>query len=116
MHGHDIFGEDIFHFTPATVYYLPRTTGWEATYATLPTALWNPHALVNDGNFGVQQNRFGFNIAGTPDIPLVIEASTNLSAQSWVPLQMSTLTNGLFYFSDSQWTNYPSRLYRIRSP
>ncbi len=26
----------------ATVYYLPWTTGWGATYGCLPTALWNP--------------------------------------------------------------------------
>jgi hypothetical protein len=26
-----------------------------------------------------------------------------------VPLQNCTLTNGLFYFSDQQWTNYAGR-------
>jgi len=77
--------------------------------------LWNP-APQSDGNLGVRQNRFGFNIAGTPNIPLVIEASTDLGAGVWVALQSSTLTNGLNYFSDAQWTNYPSRFYRIRSP
>jgi hypothetical protein len=81
-----------------------------------PAVLWNPTVLTNDGNFGVRQNHFGFNITGTPDIPLVIEASTNLAAQSWAPLQSCTLTNGLIYFSDAQWTTYPNRVYRIRSP
>jgi hypothetical protein len=56
------------------------------------------------------------NIAGTPDIPLVVEATTSLVAQSCVPLQSCTLTNGLIYFSDSQRTNYSERVYRIRSP
>jgi hypothetical protein len=69
-----------------------------------------------DASFGVRQNRFGFNITGTADIPLVIEASTNLAARAWVPLQSCTLTNGLFYFSDEEWTNYPRRFYGIRSP
>ena len=27
-----------------------------------------------------------------------------------------TLTNGSIYFSDAAWTNYPARIYRIRSP
>jgi hypothetical protein len=100
----------------ATVYYLPGTTGWGPTFGGRPTVLWNPQAQTNDGNFGVRQNHFGFNIAGTPDIPLVIEASSNLAARSWTSLQSCTLTNGSIYFSDPQWSNYPARLYRIRSP
>jgi hypothetical protein len=100
----------------ATVYYLPGTSGWGSTVEGLPAVLWNPLAQTNDASFGVRQNGFGFNITGTADIPLVIEASTNLAAQSWVPRQSVTLTNGLIYFSDGQWTNYPGRVYRIRSP
>jgi hypothetical protein len=99
-----------------TVYYLPGTSGWGSTFAVVPAVLWNPHPQTNDGNFGVRQNRFGFNIAGTPDIPIVVEATTNLAAQSWIPLQSGTLTNGLIYFGDAEWTNFPSRLYRLRSP
>ena len=52
----------------------------------------------------------------TADIPIVVEASTNLANASWVPLQSLNLTNGAFYFSDPNWTNYPARNYRIRSP
>jgi hypothetical protein len=98
------------------VYYLPKTTGWGPTFAGRPTALWNPTAQTGDPSFGVRPNGFGFNIAGTADIPLVIEASTDLASRSWVTLQSCTLTNGSIYFSDPQWTNYPSRIYRIRSP
>lgn len=108
----DIFIRD----NSPTVYYLAGTVGWGATFGGIPTKLWNPQAQTGDAGFGVGENRFGFNIAGTPGIPLVIEASTNLAAQSWVVLQSSTLTNGSIYFGDPEWTNYPSRLYRIRSP
>jgi hypothetical protein len=90
------FGEDIFHGTPAIAYFLPRTTGWGPTYANIPAVLWNPQARTDDASFGVRLDRFGFNITGTADIPLVVEASTNL-ARSWVPLQSCTLTNGLIY-------------------
>jgi hypothetical protein len=41
---------------------------------------------------------------------------TNLANPTWYPLQTNTLTGGSFYFSDPQWTNYPGRFYRIRSP
>jgi hypothetical protein len=107
-----VFGND----DPTTVYYLPGTSGWGVTYAGRPAVLWNATVQTNNSSFGVRQNRFGFDISGTPDIPLVVEASTNLAAESWVQLQSCTLTNGLIYFSDAQWSSYPSRLYRIRSP
>lgn len=116
--GVGFFGsEDIFHGSGlVTVYYLPGTTGWESTLAGVPTALWNPQAATSDGNLGVQQGRFGFNITGTADIPIVVEASTNPAAGSWVPLQNCTLTNGMIHFSDSTWTAHPGCIYRIRSP
>jgi hypothetical protein len=111
-----LLGEDIFPNAPATAYYLPVTIGWSNTFGGRPTVLWNPQALTTDGGFGVRQKRFGFNIAGTAEIPVVIEASEDVSARSWVALQSCPLTNGLIYFSDPQWTNYVSRFYRIRSP
>ena len=110
------FGEELFYGTLVIAYYMPGTTGWGPTFSTTHTALWNPQAQTSDGNFGVRQSRFGFNISGTADIPLVVEATTNVAAQSWLPLQSCTLTNGLIYFSDAEWMNYPSRVYRIRSP
>jgi hypothetical protein len=115
--GINMFGEDNFHPDPLSIiYYLPGTTGWGPTFTTRPTALWNPQAQISDGSLGVKQNRFGFNVAGTADIPIVIEASTNLASSAWVALQSCTLTNGLLYFSDADWTNYSGRYYRIRSP
>jgi hypothetical protein len=105
-----------FDANQATVYYLPGTAGWGSTFGGRPTALWNPQVRTGDTRFGVRQNRFGFNVTGTPGIPLVVETCTDLAAQSWVPLQSCTLTNGLIYFSDPQWTNYPERFYRLRSP
>jgi hypothetical protein len=104
-----VFGYD----DPTTVYYLPGTTGWGLAYAGQPAVLWNPQMQTSHASFGVQQNRFGFNITGTAGIPIVVEAS---STGLWAPLQSCTLTNGLIYFSDPQWTNYSSRFYRIRSP
>lgn len=115
--GTTIFYVDVFGSDPSTtVYYLPGTTGWGSTYARFPSVLWNPQIQTGDASFGVRQNGFGFNIIGTTNIPVVIEACTNLGAGSWIPLQSCTLTNGLVYFGDPQWTNYPRRFYRIRSP
>jgi hypothetical protein len=111
------FGLDVFAAVgTAPLYYLPGTTGWGATVVYSPMVLWNPQALTGDGRFGVGSNGFGFSIAGTTNIPVVVEGATNLTGAPWTTLQTCTLTNGLVYFSDPQWTNYPSRFYRIRSP
>jgi hypothetical protein len=113
-----LLGEgNVFSYSSnVTVYYLPGGAGWGPTFAGRPTILWNPQMQTTDASFGIRQSQFGFNISGTPDIPLVIEASVQLAAPSWTGLQTSTLTNGLIYFSDPQWTNHPERFYRIRSP
>jgi hypothetical protein len=102
----------------AIAYYLPGTTGWTnfAQLAGIPTVLWNPKAKTSDGSFGVQNGEFGFNIIGTPNIPMMVEASSALTQPEWTPLLNCTLTNGTIFFSDPQWVSYPNRFYRIRSP
>lgn len=101
----------IFADSPfVTLYYLPGTSGWVP-----PAVLWNP-TITTAHNFGIRSNRFGFNITGTADLPIVVETTSNLAGSVWIPLLSSLLTNGSVYFSDAQWTNYPKRYYRVRSP
>ncbi len=101
---------------------MPGTTGWSNTYgaaggyAGAPTALWNPVIEAGDGIFGVVNGQFGFDIKGTPGIPIVVEACTNLANPVWTPVQSMTVTNGLVYFSDPNWSNYPTRYYGIGFP
>jgi len=78
--------------------------------------MWNPKPQTSDASFGVQANQFVFTIAGTADIPVVVEACTNLSNPIWSMLQVITLTGGTYYFRDPQWANYPGRFYRFRFP
>ena len=101
----------------ATIYYLPGKSGWGTTFDGVATALWflaNPLILSSGSSFGVQTNKFGFTISWATNVPVVVEGSTNLV--NWVPVSTNTLTSGTSYFSDPQWTNYPSRYYRVRSP
>ena len=69
-----------------------------------------------DPRFGVQNQLFGFPITGTSNDTLVVEASVDLARPNWIPLTTITLSSGSSYFSDPQWTNYPVRFYRLRSP
>ena len=100
----------------ATVYYLPGTTGWRPFFANRPAVLWSPQVLAAGPSFGVRTNRFGFTITATSALIVVVEASADLANPSWSTLATNTLTRGSFYFSDPQWTNYPSRFYRLRWP
>jgi hypothetical protein len=111
------YGERMFDNSDSViVYYLAGSTGWGPTFCGRPTMLWNAMVPSGSGNFGVQQGHFGFNITGTPNIPLVVEAAPG-PAGPWVPVQSCMLTNGSFYFSDPGDTgNYPARFYRVRPP
>src|SRR5262249_20493337 len=100
----------------ATVYYLPGSAGWTTTFAGRPALLWNPQIQTGAGIFGVQSNQFRFTITGTTNIPMVVEASANLTNGPWLALQRITLSNGSVSFSDPQWTNYSTRFYRLRAP
>jgi hypothetical protein len=62
------------------------------------------------------QDRFGFDIAGASNQVVVVDACTNLAAANWLPLQTNTLGTNLLYFTDSSWTNFPVRFYRVREP
>lgn len=106
----------VFPFCPTVCYYLDGTSGWSNTYAGRPAYLWNPTISTNGCSFGVQSNGFCFNITGTPDIPIVVEAATNLASTNWTILRNHILTNGLICFSDPQWTNHCGRFYLVRSP
>jgi hypothetical protein len=109
----------VFSSDPATVYYLPGTTGWGAMFDGRPTAPWflpNPQILDHSAGFGVQPGGFGFTISWATNASVVVEAATNLANPVWIPVSTNTLTGGTNYFSDPQWTNYPGRFYRLRSP
>jgi hypothetical protein len=61
-------------------------------------------------------NEFGFNITGTSNQPVVVEACADLANPVWLPIHTNTLAGGSISFSDPNWTNYPGRFYRVRSP
>lgn len=112
-------GDVFFQSGSPIVYYMPGTTGWSSSLNYRPTVLWNPQA--QSGSFSVQTNQFGFDITGSSNLVIVVEASTNLTSPLWSPISTNTLntfvgTNGTSYFSDPQWTNYTKRFYRFRSP
>jgi hypothetical protein len=80
-----------------------------------PAVLWNPQ-VTSDASFGVRAGQFGFTITGPSGLIVVVEASVDLASAVWTPVGRHILTGGSSSFSDHQWTNYPSRFYRLRPP
>jgi uncharacterized repeat protein (TIGR03803 family) len=74
-----------------------------------------PH-ILDDANFGVQSNAFGFDFAGISNQTAIVEFSTNLSQPVWSPLQTNQLIGAPLYFSDPVSGQNPSAFYRVRSP
>jgi len=101
---------------PATAYYLWGTAGWGPTYGGLRTKLWHLPIPLIKGSVSVQPNDFSVTVSWETNLSVVVEASTNLSTPVWQPLQTNTLNNGVVNFIDPEWTNYPNRFYRVRSP
>ncbi len=97
-----------------SVFYLPGTKGWNSSNLLINPALWNPQCA----NMGVRTNQFGFTINATNlnGQGLAIVATTNLANPVWTQVAFRTISGNSAYFSDSQWTNYPVRYYRIASP
>ena len=120
-------GGVFFGDNAATAYYLAGTTGWGSYIGGMsrdtggiPTALWSPSsplAVQPPGNtFGVLSNEFGFNITGSSNQQVVVEACADLANPVWLPIYTNTLTGSPIPFNDPNWTNYPGRFYRVRSP
>jgi hypothetical protein len=107
-------GPNLFPGGPATIYYLPGTTGWDTLSVGAPIVPWLPQIQTADGNFGMRTNRFTSNINWASGQTVVVEASADLV--DWQPIQTNTLTTGSINFTDPQQTNFPTRFYRVRSP
>jgi hypothetical protein len=45
-----------------------------------------------------------------------VKAGTGLVSIVSTDTCTNTISSDLYYFSDPQWTNYPGRFYRLRSP
>jgi hypothetical protein len=77
-------------------------------------------------NLGVVSNQFGFNITGSSNLVIIVEACTDLANPVWVMLSTNTLTptstdtntptGGASTFTDPQSSSYPGRFYRFRAP
>jgi hypothetical protein len=74
-----------------------------------------PYPLVLSDSLVVQTNGFGFTASWATNACVVDEASADLNNPKWSSVQTNVLNNGVVNFTDPEWTNYPTRPYRVRS-
>ena len=98
------------------MYHLPGSTGWTPLFCACPILEWNPEVQTGDADFGVHSKRFGFNITGTSNLIVVVEASMDAGDPIWTPVGTNTLDGGVSLFRDPDRVSFPSRFYRLRSP
>jgi hypothetical protein len=110
--GTGVFQDD----NNATVYYLPDTADWGATFGGRPTAPWLPQIETGGSNSGARTNQFGFTINWASGRTVIVEASPDPANPTWSPISTNTLANGTACFRDPEWTKYSGRFYRLRSP
>ena len=110
-------GTEVFHGSSlAAIYYLPSFPAWGGILTDVPALVWKPIIGTNPAGFGVRTNQFGFTINWAAGQTVVVEGGTDVTAGAWTSLQTNLLASDQVYFSDPQWTNYPSRFYRLRWP
>jgi hypothetical protein len=99
-----------------SIYRLPGTLGWGATFSGAPVVLWylpQPLILTSSPGAGVRSNQFGFTISWATNASVVVDACTNLANPVWTPLATNALVSGTNYFSDPTPPTSPQRFYRV---
>ncbi|GEM_PF-5570893 len=106
----------LFSSTSVIVYYLPGTDGWGGTFGGRSAVCWNPEVQTG-ATFGFSAGSFGFKVAGTAGIPLLIEAVENLSTGVWDTVVETALDgNGFLNFTDPASSGVPAKFYRLNFP
>ena len=106
----------VFTSDSVKIYYQPNTAGWGTSLGGCQALCWNP-TIRSDAGFGFTSDSFSFQVTGTTNIPVMVEATSNLSSGTWTPLLTNTIgISGSLYFSDPSSTNIPTRFYRIAWP
>jgi hypothetical protein len=101
-----------FSGTSATIYYTYGSTGWGATFANRPTALWNSTIL---GAQSLTTSGFRFTYNGPTNHLFVIEACDDLNIEQWTGVRTNVMLGITAEFTDATWTNAAARFYRIRT-
>ena len=72
-------------------------------------------AQVGTGSeLGMQGGSFAFRITGTTNLPVVVQATSDLTQPDWTEIANYSLTGEPADFADPDTAGNPTRVYRIR--
>jgi hypothetical protein len=112
--------DTVFQFDSSfTAYVLPGTTGWDTALPGVTIApLSLPYPVILPGSTGLNgpAGAFAFTVSWSTNATVVVEACSNLAQAVWQPLQTNDISGGLITFSDANWSDFPNRFYRVRTP
>ena len=98
-------GSDVFDYdNNATVYYMPRTTGWGTTFGGRPTALWTPALIVSPS----KTTAYGSVMVGTTrDLPFKVSnvGASAISGTASVASPFSVVSGGSYTLAPGHSTN-----------
>jgi hypothetical protein len=97
-----------FSDTTATVYYLPGTTGWDATFSDRPTAMWIP--VIPDLASTTRDNPPRL-LTHSP-APAIVRVQRSVNLRNWEEWQTVTREGGPSKLHDDEAGNKPYRFYR----
>lgn len=108
---------DVVFFDPTTIYYFPGTAGWGPTFSRRPTTpRVLPYPVILE--LGIDSVRpdpvFGFLISWATNQAVIVESRTDLTEANWTAIATNALVNGSWRFIDPEWTQHPTRFYRVR--
>ncbi len=87
-------------------------SGWYIQSIATADPRTPPVILVDDASFGINSNRFGFNIGALAGQVVVLESSTNLVG--WTALSTNGFTSSPLFFADPGSETLRWRFYRAR--
>lgn len=106
-----------FVFSYPTIYYLPNTMNWGSKFCGRPAVCWNPAFSATPPPQIDASGAFAFTLTGNTNIPVRVEACTNLVAPLWITVTNATVSSdGTIGITDPDAASYPTRFYRFTFP
>jgi len=74
--------------------------------------LVQPLRLSSTVHTNTAGGKLTFRVAGTPNLPATIQASTNLAAGNWISLFTNSTASGAFSYTNTGTGAHPNRFFR----
>ena len=107
----------VFTASSATLFYTREDAGWTTLSFAGHVLTWWHASISSTPALGLSGGLFGFTVVGGTNMPLVVDACTNLAEKGWTTVaRAKTDSAGSYVFTDPASTNKPTSFYRVTWP